>query len=196
MAHRLMNPAERERRERESRLAATADRLFRETAEALQAYGLTEAYLRDNFRTPEGFFGETEKELLIYLVTGIPPEADPCLPSSYLLLLREEQKLTPAQAILEINHLSTLKKMALEQLYAYGLRGDHLRAFQPSGEGNSFLSVHTFALVYLIRDKRPPLAPEEAMQRLNGLDYRQAATIHIEGQHTMRQERQSARFGR
>ncbi len=162
---------------RSALITETENRLFRETAEALQNHNLNEEDLRSNYRMPNGFFGELEKKMLIYLVTGIPYEVigrDPLLP------LRDEQKLTPINAILEINDLCLHQKYALESLYAHGLRGDHLRAFQPASE-EDFSHAHGIALACLIRGRnsQPPLTPETAMTRINGSTFTQVFDLII-----------------
>lgn len=67
----------------------------------------------------------------------------------------------------------------LERLYAYGLREDHLNAFQ-AAPGGYFTMDHSRALAYLIRYNNPRITPRAAMQRIHGLTEQEAHAIWSE----------------
>lgn len=147
---------------RESR---ASERFFNQTIEALspEPYGLTAKYLRDNLRYPDHSFTHYHYVLLVYLVKGFDPEDHPLEKSRDL---RPEERLTPKQAIEELNDLCGIMRITLKSLYASGLRGSHLRNFQPASK---FDFEHYRALEYFIKDREPALTAEAAMDRINGL---------------------------
>ncbi|HVE44288.1 MAG TPA: hypothetical protein VNC84_04035 [Gammaproteobacteria bacterium] len=100
------------------------EKAIHDTVEALQDYGLTERYLRKNIQSPFLYCG-VQKHILIYLVTGRHP-----IEQCASLILPEEIRLTPAQAMSEIEDLNAPMIQVLEEYYIHGLRGVHLREFQ------------------------------------------------------------------
>jgi hypothetical protein len=155
-------------RERENRISYS-NREILATVEALREYGLTEEYLRQHIRTA-GTYSGLETTALVYLVTGHYPLSLPF--DNGVRDLPIHLRLTPAQAIIEINELNGDKLSALEKLYTLGLRGDQLRA-----HSGTFMCAHTSALVHLMTECRPPLGAQEAVERIRGLSYDQANEI-------------------
>ena len=78
--------------------------------------------------------------------------------------LIKEQKLNPAEAIQQINKLTDLFAFLVVKYYEKGLRGEHLRNWQPA-ENENWSSLHRAALGYLIDELN--VSPPEALQRLN-----------------------------
>lgn len=165
---------------------ARSNSIRRETVTALASYGLTDDLLEtwQPYKSdPRESFHEQESELLIYLVTGTPPASTlPLTPASTLpLMLKQvirpllvEQRLTPAQAITEINGLCPNQQTALLNCYVYGLRGDHLRHWVAGSSG--FMYTHQLALTRLIQDHG--VNPDTAIHMLDRKTYGEAWEIY------------------
>ena len=151
------------------------NRYIEETITALRSYGATLELLRTWISPNRDPFTSEHKNALIYLVTGQPR-------ASYVgfnppeRLLTEEQRLTPEQAVQEINSLNSDQAKALLENYAFGLRGHHLREWQAPPDNSSFTLDHAEALKCLFR--REHLSPEEAMARINGKNESEAFAIY------------------
>jgi hypothetical protein len=104
---------------------------------------------RDNFIYPEE--QQTHQQTLVYLIRHLHVD--------------------PALAMQEINQLSGIQISALKELYANGLRGDHLRSFQ----GEAFWNEHQQALAHLIRDFH--VDPAVAVQEINQLNTHQVSAL-------------------
>lgn len=164
---------------------------MRETVTALSSYGMTQEILSAWHSVDGDPFTVVQKEILIYLVTGQPRESlvgitQPEPPLSV------EQRLTPEQAVREIDLLWQDQIKALFENYAYGLRGNHLRQWQAPPDNPRFTLCHAAALKILFREGH--FSPEEAMERINGKTESEAIDIfrfYIEDQSS----RFGARFG-
>lgn len=95
------------------------------------------------------------------------PEKNEQFSSSHLTAIKiliVQFKLPPTLAILEINHLNQCQVEALEKLYATGLRGHHLRAWQQKNEGLIFSDETLEKLLFESKTMRP----DEALSRIIG----------------------------
>lgn len=139
-----------------------------EVLKALEPYGTDEAFLKAfALSYPEKVpFEETEKNTLIYLVTGKAPFYYGAQP------LTQKKCLSPALAVAEIKDLTRQQLYVLLHLFALDLTGNLLRTFKgPDG----FTEYHKALLEHIMQERKPPLLAENAMQYIQGLTQIQAS---------------------
>lgn len=120
----------------------------------LESYSLTITMLEQALGD-RNFIYAVHGAALIYFITGESP-------LSYgVAFLDESSRLTPQEALREINGLNAFKVTLLIKLYSFGLRGEHLIGTDDFGMG------HDQLLTYLIKEQNIP--PLEAIQQVNGL---------------------------
>lgn len=161
------------------RLGISNNTWMQRTVTALTQYGLTIDYLMRHWQGRDGVFSdgvfdEFVSNLLIYLVTG----SDQSRNEDKLPSLTAEQRLSPAQAINEINGLTYNEFRALSSNYAYGLRKNHLLSWRSSSNSIYFGQGHGDALTLMLGEQH--LSPEEAIQRISGLTESQAWDLYRE----------------
>lgn len=83
---------------------------------------------------------------------------------SYFLI---DKKLPPEDIVNELRDLSIIQMRALQESYDLGLRGEHLRNWQPPSSqglfGTKFSELHGKVLHDLLSQRKAPLSPEQAI---------------------------------
>lgn len=92
---------------------------------------------------------------------------------SYLLT---HKNISPRQALNEIININSYQAQSLVKLYDYGLRGNHLRAYQRDEEKDAYFGYdQRDALSYFIQEKQ--FSPDKAIAEINGLSREQIEAL-------------------
>ncbi len=128
-----------------------------ETINRLKNYGVTKALIRQHWKPgePTADWTHTCKHTLIYLVTGKHKPREDFLPPA--------QCLSPIDALHEMSGLCFTRIYTLENLYRFGVRGEHLRALH--GAENKPSLYHCFAFEELVAEQDLPIL--EAIEQVN-----------------------------
>jgi hypothetical protein len=111
------------------------------------------------------------KATLIYLKTGTYPDAP-----SFLTVIPADQRLSHEAASAEIHLLCQTQLFTLQCLFMKGLRGNHLRAWQPASIYDRFTDNHMNALIYLMGQMN--YGPTQAIQLISGKSRTDVETIY------------------
>lgn len=142
---------------------------------------VTASYLQTHWTppgnsAPETCFTSLHRDVLIYLVTGRALESAALL---NVADLPPEKRLSMQAALAEIALLNSAQCLSLLRLYyPNGLKGDHLRSWQPLEERREYRysPSHSAALSGLILLNNVPLL--EAVQQINRKTPNEAAEIY------------------
>lgn len=137
-----------------------------DTINRLKNYGVTKTLIKQYWKPALSTtdWSEICKHTLIYLVTGKHNSRKDFLPP--------EQCLSPIDALHEMSGLCLNRIHTLENLYRYGVRGEHLRDLH--GAENELSSNHCFALEQLVEQNVPIL---EAIDQVNQMTKDDAENI-------------------